>query len=259
MVLAVNIGNTHTCVGAYTEEGEQLLTATLSTATRRTADEYRLALWQLLSLEGLASQPITGAIVGSVVPGRTGRLLEALHSMTDCRVLTVGPGLKSGLAIRIDDPTQLGSEILCAAVGALRLVPPPLVVISADTALSMIAVDQRGSLVGGVILPGPQAALNSLVDGTAQLPQVDLAAPGLEPSVLSSSSAACLRAGGILGTAAMLDGLLDRFECALGAAPAVIATGALPSTILTACKSPIRYERGLILNGMFAIWKRNQR
>lgn len=259
MVLTVNIGNTHTCVGAYSEEGKALLSAKLSTMTRRTADEYRLALMGLLTLEGLEHTSITGAIVASVVPGRTQSLLDALHSMTDCRILTVGPGLKSGLAIRIDDPAQLGPEILCAAVAALKLAPPPLVVIAADTALSMIAVNAKGFLVGGLILPGPQAALNGLVDGTAQLPQVDLSAKGPVPSVLASSSTACLRAGGILGTAAMLDGLLRRFENELGQPISVIATGALPNTILSACESSIRYAPHLILDGMFAIWKRNQR
>ncbi|EJW89952.1 type III pantothenate kinase [gut metagenome] len=259
MVLTVNIGNTHTCIGAYSESGNRLLSAKLSTATRRTADEYRLALRQLLSIEDLLSEPIDGAIIGSVVPSRTEYLLTALHSMTNCRVLTVGPGLKSGLAIRIDDPSQLGSEILCAAVGGLKLSQPPLVLLCADTALSMIAVDQRGSLVGGVILPSPQTAINSLVANTAQLPQIDLSSTGPAPSVLASSSAACLRAGGILGTAFMLDGLLSRFEKELGQCPTVIATGTLPQAILRTCHFPIHYEPSLILDGMFAIWKRNQR
>lgn len=259
MVLTVNIGNTNTCVGAYSESGERLFSSKLSTATRRTADEYRLALYQLLSIENLLGEPISGAIIGSVVPSRTEHLLAALHSITNCRILTVGPGLKSGLAIRIDDPSQLGSEILCAAVAGLKISKPPLVLLCADTALSMIAVDPRGSLVGGIILPGPQAAINSLVANTAQLPQVDLSSAGPSPSVLASSSASCLRAGGILGTAAMLDGLLDRFEQELGQHPTVIATGTLPQTILDACRVPIHYEPSLILDGMFAIWKRNQK
>lgn len=259
MVLTVNIGNTHTCVGAYTAEGRQLMSAKLSTAVSRTADEYRLAIHQLLALAHLENEAICGAILASVVPALTGRLLEALRSMTRCRVLTVGPGLKSGLAIRIDDPAQLGPEILCAAVCSLHLAKPPLVVLCADTALSMIALDAFGSLVGGVLLPGPQAAMNSLVAGTAQLPQVDLSLPGPVPTVLASSSSACLRAGGILGTAAMLDGLIARFEAELGSRPAVIATGALPKTILSACTHPIDYVPSLILDGLFAIWKHNQK
>lgn len=259
MVLTVNIGNTNTCVGGYSECGDRLFSAKLSTATRRTADEYRLALYQLLSIENLLNEPITGAIIGSVVPSRTEYLLTALRSITDCRILTVGPGLKSGLAIRIDNPSQLGSEILCAAVSGLKISKPPIVLLCADTALSMIAVDQHSALVGGVILPGPQAALNSLVANTAQLPQVDLSSAGPAPSVLASSSAACLRAGGILGTAVMLDGLLARFEEELGQRPTVIATGTLPKTVLDACRFPIHYEPSLILDGMFAIWKRNQK
>ncbi len=257
MVLTINIGNTHTCVGAYTPEGKMLLAAKLSTVTRRTADEYRMDLTRLLELEHLASEPITGAIVGSVVPARTQPLLDALHVMTDCRVLTVGPGLKSGLAIRIDDPSQLGPEILCAAVSAMQHAKPPLVVIAADTALSMTAVDAKGSIRGGVLLPGPQAAVSGLVSGTAQLPQVDLSAQGPQPTVLATSSAACLRAGAVLGTAAMLDGLLAQFEQTLGGPVTAIATGALPPAVLKACKAPIQYQPHLILDGMFAIWKKH--
>lgn len=257
MVLTINIGNTHTCVGAYTPEGEMLLSAKLSTATRRTADEYRMDLTRILDMEGLSGVPITGAIIGSVVPARTQALLDALSLMTDCRILTVGPGLKSGLAIRLDDPSQLGPEILCAAVAALKTAKPPLVVIAADTALSMTAVDSKGSIRGGVILPGPQAAVSGLVSGTAQLPQVDLSARGAKPSVLASSTAACLRSGAILGTAAMLDGLLLQFEQQLGEPVSVIATGALPTPVLEACHSSIQYQPHLILDGMFSIWKKN--
>lgn len=122
-----------------------------------------------------------------------------------------------------------------------------------------MAVNAAGQLVGGVILPGPETALRSLVRGTAQLPQVDLQAGVPAPAVLSTNTAACLRAGSILGTAAMLDGLLEQFERELGGNARVVATGSLPASIRRACRSPIEYIDGLILDGMYAIWLKNQK
>lgn len=258
MVLTVNIGNTHICVGGY-EKGEQAFSAKLSSLPPRTADEYLLQLRGLLAAHGLGSPVFEGAILGSVVPALTAEMLAALRALSGGRVLTVGPGLKSGLAIRIDDPAQLGAELLCAAVGALRLGPPPVVVVCADTALSLMAVNAAGQLVGGVILPGPEAGLRALVQSTAQLPQVDLQAGGPEPAILSTNTAACLRAGSVLGAAAMLDGLLARFQQELGGGARVVATGSLPAPVRHACCSGIEYIDGLILDGMYAIWSKNQK
>lgn len=258
MVLAVNIGNTHICVGGY-EADQALFTAKLSTLAHLTADEYALKLKSLLELYGHSTDEITGAILGSVAPTVTGQVLAALRRLYKGKVLTVGPGLKSGLAIRIDDPAQLGAELLCAAVGALQLGPPPVVLVCADTAISMMAVNTAGQLVGGVILPGPQRALESLVHGTAQLPQVDLTSPGQPPQILSANTSACLRAGSLLGTAAMLDGLVAQFRASLGPNTRAVATGNLPSPVLEACRCGLQYQEGLILSGMYAIWCKNQK
>ena len=122
-----------------------------------------------------------------------------------------------------------------------------------------MAVNAAGQRVGGVILPGPEAALRSLVRGTAQLPQVDLQTVNGEPSVLSTNTAACLRAGSILGTAAMLDGLLAQFQRELGGNARVVATGSLPPPVRRACRTSMEYIGGLILDGLYAIWLKNQK
>lgn len=258
MVLAVNIGNTHICVGGY-QAGQKVFAAKLSSLPPRTADEYTLQLRGLLQLHGLHETEITGAILGSVVPALTSEVLAGLRGLCPARVLTVGPGLKSGVAIRIDDPAQLGAELLCAAVAALQQGPPPVVLICADTAISIMAINTAGQLVGGLILPGPEAALRALVQNAAQLPQVDLRASGPAPSVLSANTPACLRAGSILGTAAMLDGLLEQFRAQLGTKARIVATGSLLPAVLAACKAPIEYHDGMILDGMYAIWRKNQK
>ena len=133
-----------------------------------------------------------------------------------------------------------------------------LVVISADTAISMMAVNDKQELVGGVILPGPQLSLNALVKNTAQLPQIDLAAKAPE-SILGKSTSACLQNGFVLGTASQLDGLAARFCAELGPQTAFYATGNLPLAIRDACRTPIRYRETLITDGLYRIWLKNKK
>ncbi len=254
MVLTLNVGNTHITMGGY-ENDKLLFSARLRTDPVGSSDEYAIKLEDLLRLNGRNRADVDGAILGSVVPVLTGPLLSALHKLFSVKVLTVGPGLKSGLQLCIDNPAQLGAELLCAAVAALEEAAPPLVIINVDTALSMMAVNAKRQLVGGVILPGPQLSMNALIQGTAQLPQVDLRAH--PDSVLATNTVSCLQAGGVLGTACMLDGLLDRFLRELGGEAQVFATGTLASSIRSSCRTPILYRKTLILDGLYAIWKRN--
>lgn len=144
----------------------------------------------MLALYGAEPQEITAIIFSSVVPALTPRIREALRKMCEAPVLEVGPGLKSGVRIRMDNPAQLGGELLCAVVGALRRAEPPLVVVNFDTATTLLAVDDTGALVGGAILPGPQCSLASLVKNTAQLPQVELEAKPRR--LLGTNTADCL-------------------------------------------------------------------
>ena len=188
----------------------------------------------------------------------SGRVLAALQLLCKARILTVGPGLKSGIKLRLDNPAQLGAELLCGAVAALAECHGPLVVISADTAISLMAVNAKQELVGGVILPGPQLSMNALVQKTAQLPQIDPAARAPE-SVLGKSTSACLQNGFVLGTASLLDGLADRFCAELGAQTAFYATGDLPRSIREACRIPIHYRETLITDGLHRIWLRNRK
>ena len=172
--------------------------------------------------------------------------------------MEVGPGLKSGVRIRMDNPAQLGGELLCAVVGALRRAEPPLVVVNFDTATTLLAVDAAGALVGGAILPGPQCSLASLVKNTAQLPQVELEAHPRR--LLGTNTADCLHSGIVYGTSAMLDGMVAQFRAALHAdAAPVIATGTLPASVRSCCVTEITYRETLILDGLFAIWQRNTR
>ena len=175
MILTVNIGNTHLTVAAY-RAGALLFSGKLSAAPA-TSDEYAIRLIHLLTLHHSAPGQIEGVMLASVVPALTGRVVAALRMLTSARIMTVGPGLKSGLKLRLDQPAQLGAELLCGVVAAMAEGPAPMAVIFSDTALTIMGVNAQKELVGGVILPGPQLSMASLVQNTAQLPQVDLTSP----------------------------------------------------------------------------------
>ena len=257
MILTVNLGNTHITIGGY-EHDDLKFCGRLHTDPAATVDEYGLRLLNLLSLHGASPEQIEGGILGSVVPALTGRVLAALQMLCPVRILTVGPGLKSGIRLRLDNPAQLGAELLCGAVAALSECSGPLVVISADTAISMMAVNAKQELVGGVILPGPQLSLSALVKNTAQLPQIDLAAKA-PASILGKSTSSCLQNGFVLGTAGLLDGLAERFCAELGPQTAFYATGSLPAAIREACRTPILYRETLITDGLYRIWMKNKK
>ena len=257
MILTVNIGNTHITVGGYDHDTLRFC-GRLHSDPAATIDEYAIRLVNLLSLHGASPDQIEGGILGSVVPALSGRVLAALRILCSARILTVGPGLKSGIKLRLDNPAQLGAELLCGAVASLAESAGPLVVISADTAISMMAVNEKQELVGGVILPGPQLSLETLVKNTAQLPQIDLAA-GTPASILGKSTSACLQNGFVLGTASQLDGLAARFCAELSPQTAFYATGNLPRAIRDACRTPIRYRETLITDGLYRIWQKNRK
>lgn len=257
MILTINIGNTHITVAGY-DAGTLTFCGRLHSDAAATMDEYALRLVDLLSLHGADPSQIEGGILGSVAPSLTGNVLAAVRLLTSKRILTVGPGLKSGLKLRLDNPAQLGAELLCGAVAALANGSAPLVVISADTAISLMAVNARQELVGGTILPGPQLSFAALVKNTAQLPQIDYHAPA-SSSVLGKNTSACLQNGFVLGTAGLLDGLAARFCAELGSETRFYATGNLPASIRSACRTPIIYRETLISDGLYLIWQRNRK
>ena len=258
MLLAINIGNSNITCGGYAQDGKLTFSSKLYSDSALSSDELTYKLINMLDLYGLSPLEIDGAILASVVPALTPRVREAIGKMSQAPLMTVGPGLKSGVRIRMDNPAQLGGELLCAAVAALRRAQPPMIVMNLDTAATLLAVDAEGSIVGGAILPAPSLALAALVRNTAQLPQVELETS--PRALLGSNTADSLHSGIVNGSAAMLDGMIRRFRQALCAPDApVIATGSLPQSIRSACETPILYRETLILDGLYAIWQRNAR
>ena len=256
MLLTVNISNSNILIGAY-EDGTRLFCSGMHTNPAKSADEYAAQLGSVLALYGVKPADISGVILSCVVPSMLSCIRGALGRLYADRIYIVGPGLKTGLSIRTDDPSQVGSELVCCAVAALSVTAPPCVIISMDTAISITALDKTGALRGGAILPGVRIGIEALCARTAQLPQIDLCAPA--DGVLGANTIASMQSGAVFGTACMLDGMIDRFAQALDTVPACIATGELAPVILPHCARPIEYREHLVLDGLHLLYQKNAR
>lgn len=253
MILAVDIGNTHVCVGTL----EGLKTKTmyrLQTNIGRTEAEYAVLMQQLIVLTGMGNVRYEGAIISSVVPQLTGVLYNAVKLVTGCVPIVVGPGVKTGLNIRIDDPSSLGADMVVGAVAALHKYTPPLILIDMGTATTVSVLDAKGCFLGGAILAGVNLSLNALNSGTSQLPKIDLHNPG---KVIGSNTEECMKSGAVYGTACMIDGIIDRMEAELGAKTTVVATGGLAPAIMRHCNHNILLEDDLLMLGLGVIYAKN--
>lgn len=254
MVLAVNISNSNILIGAY-RDGARQFCSSMHTNPAKSADEYAAQLGSVLALYGVRPADLSGVILSCVVPSMLSCVRAALSHLYAGRIYLVGPGLKTGLSIRTDDPSQVGSELVCCAVAALSAVEPPCVVLSMDTAISFTVLDREGALRGGAILPGVRIGMEALCARTAQLPQIDLSAPA--GGVIGTNTVSCLQSGAIFGAASMIDGMLGRFAEALGHAPACLASGELAPAILPYCARPIQYREHLVLEGLYLLYQKN--
>ena len=254
MILTVNVSNSNILLGAY-QDDKQCFCSSMHTNLLKSADEYAVQFGSVLSLYGAQPGDISGVILSCVVPSMLACVRKALNHLYTGRIYVAGPGRKTGLSIRTDDPSQLGSELVCSAIAVLADYPPPCVIISMDTAVSITALDNRGALRGGAILPGVKIGVEALCARTAQLPQIDLSAPAC--GVLGTNSSASMQAGAIFGTASMLDGMIDRFAQALGGTPTCVASGELAPVILPHCLHKIYYRENLVLDGLYRLYQKN--
>ncbi len=253
MLIAIDIGNTNITLGVY--KGRQLqFVFRLASDRMRTADQYTVEISSILQFNDV--QPENGAaIIGSVVPELTGPVLAAVQRIVGNRPMLVGPGLKTGLNIRTDIPGQLGADLVCGAVGAIEKYPLPALVIDLGTASKISVIDRTGTYCGCTISPGVGISLDALVKNGSLLPTVSLVTP---KHVIGTNSEDCIRSGVILGTAGMIDGLIDRIEgeCS-DPIRSLIATGGHAGKIIPSCNHSIVLDDTLVLDGLRAIYEKN--
>jgi len=255
MILAVDVGNSNITLGCL-EGTEVRYIARMSTGTKKTEHEYAVAIRNILSFGDVDVKSFEGAIVSSVVVSITDAIREAIRLVTGLKALVVGKGIKTGLDIRIDDPGQMGADLLVGAVAALHSHKPPLIVVDMGTATTISVIDGAGRFLGGAIAPGVKLSLNALSGGTSLLPHISLDAP---KKCIGTNTIACMQSGSIFGTAAMLDGMIDRMEEELGYSTTVVATGGLAGRVISCCKHEIQHNENLLLEGLAVLWEKNRR
>lgn len=255
MILAIDIGNTNIVLGCI--EGKDILReARMATDVIKTSDQYCAELKAMLDLLEIKVSMIEGTIISSVVPPVLNSFKTAIIKLTGKTPLVVGPGIKTGLNILIDNPAMVGGDLIVGAVAALAEYQPPLLVIDMGTATTMIAIDAKGSFLGGSIFPGVKISAEALSGKTAQLPAISLEAP---QKAIGRNTIDCMRSGLMMGTAAMLDGMVQRMEEELGSRATVIATGGIARFVLPMCRREMIYDKDLLLKGLRIIYENNRR
>lgn len=253
MILAVDMGNSNIVLGVI-DDRKTWFMERITTDTRRTDLEYAISIKNIFELHRINPRTLEGAILSSVVPPLNPTLLDAIRKVTGLNSKLVGSGMKTGINIKMDDPKKVGSDLIVDSVAAKANYPLPIIVIDMGTATTITALNQDGDYVGGIIYPGLRVSLDTLSTRTAQLPHIDLEKPG---SILAKNTVESMRSGILYGTAAMMDGCIDRMEDALGCEATVVATGGLAPFVSPLCRHRILIDENLLLKGLLILYRKN--
>ena len=254
MLLAIDIGNTNIVVGCISKDSIRF-EARIATDRLRTSDQYGVEIKNMLEAFGVKVEEICDCIISSVVPPVFNSVRTGVIKVIGKQPLVVGPGLKTGLNIRMDDPASVGSDRIVIAVAALAEYQAPLILLDLGTATTMEVVEPGNTYIGGVIIPGVRISVEALTSRAAQLPGISLDRP---KGVIGKNTVDCMRSGIMHGTAAMLDGMIARMEEELGHTCTIVATGGMAQFVVPLCKREIYLERDLLLKGLNIIYKKNK-
>jgi len=254
MILVFDVGNTNMVIGVY--EGEELLTHwRLRTDTLRTADEYGMSLHSLFDYHQLDMKKIKAVVISSVVP----TLMMELNRMSEryfgCKPLVVGPGTRSGLAIRYDNPREVGADRVVNAVAAYEKYGGPLIILDFGTATTFCVVNEMGEYLGGAIAPGIWISTEALVSRAAKLPRVELIKP---KTMIGKNTVTSMQIGIMYGFVGQVEGIIHRMKAEVGGNPKVIATGGLASIIASETDTIDVVDEFLTLDGLRIIYEINR-
>jgi len=253
VLLVVDIGNSNVVFGLYEA---QVLKQTFraSTVRTRTADEYGVLMRQMLALRDIEASVVDAAIVASVVPPLTDVMADAIRHAFAREPLIVGPGLKTGIAVRYDNPYEVGADRICNAVAAFERLHSGIIVVDFGTAIIFDCISPKAEYLGGVIVPGVQVSLDALLGRAAKLSGIEIAEP---PRVVGKNTPHSLQSGIVYGYAALVDGVVARIREELGFACAVIGTGTLAPLIAKQASSIESIDSNLTLEGLRILHERN--
>ena len=255
MILAIDIGNSNIVIGCI-ENGVIQNETRIATDLVKTSDQYCFDLKNMLSLSDVPVARLEDVIISSVVPPVLNSMRTAVLKLTGKKPFVVGPGIKTGLNILLDNPQQVGSDLIVAAVAALREYKPPLILIDMGTATTISVINKDRAYLGGCICPGVRISAEALSSRAALLPGIDLDQPR---RAIGKNTTDCMRSGIMLGAACMLDGMVERMEQELGERATVVATGGIARFVLPMCRREIAYDRNLLLKGLAVLYQMNRK
>ncbi len=255
MLLAIDIGNSNISVGLFDGERELKFLSSIDTDGRKTADQISIDLMNIFTLYHYDIRDVTGAIFSSVVPSMNFMMSKALTRLLGRAPMEVGPGIRTGLNIRMENHNQLGADLVANAVSALVKYRAPIILIDMGTATTISYISSKRTYEGGLMFPGVYLSLDALSRHAAQLPDVSLQHP---KNLIGKNTEDCMRNGIVYGMAGMLDGIVDRIRDMLkGEEPTVVATGTPAPVIVRHCRNQIIYDKYLLMEGLWEIYQRN--
>ena len=255
MLLVFDVGNTNIKLGLF-DDKELVMIARTSTDVRKTGDELSLEIKGIFEVYGFDIKAVEGTIISSVVPQVLTSLKRAVKLLFNKEPLVVGPGLKTGINLKIDNPASAGADLVTGCVGAAEMYKLPCIAISMGTATTVFVIDENKSMIGGAIIPGVGTSLNALVKQGALLPSVGIHAP---ERVVGKNTDECMRSGIVIGTASMIDGMIERIEEETGFKCSLVATGGLATEIVPSCKNQIELRDDLMLQSVHIMYEKNNK
>lgn len=253
MILTIDVGNTNVVLGCV-EDGVVVSRSRLATNTSDLPNDYAMKMRQSFAFDSIDYHEFEGAILSSVVPQVNRAIRSAVRKLTGLECIIVGAGIKTGVNVKIDDPGTLAGDLITGTVGALSMYKPPIIIVDMGTATTIVAVDKDGAYIGGAIVPGVNLSFEALSQGTSLLPNISIEAPR---KCIATNTVDSMKSGAVFGTAAMVDGMIDRMEEELGQSATVVATGGLSGGIIPYCKHEIKHEPDLLLKGLAILYHKN--
>lgn len=254
MILAIDIGNTNIVIGCIDKEKTYFIER-LSTVRTKTELEYAVDIKTVLDIYHIKRAELEGCIISSVVPQITNVVKLAAEKILKKEIMVLGPGVKTGLNIMMDNPGQVGADLVANAVAGIAQYEPPLAIIDMGTASTVSVVDSKKHYVGGMIFPGIRVSLDALTARASQLSAIGIEAP---KRIIGKNTIDCMKSGVIYSNAAALDGIIDRIEEELGQKTTVIATGGLAKKVVPHCRREIILDEDLLLKGLLVIYEKNK-
>lgn len=254
MILAIDIGNTNIALGGY-DGGKLDFCTRVSTDRGLEAAQYAIELKGLFGLYGVETRKIDGAVISSVVPQVTSKVAEAVKMVAGVAPIIFSQALPIGMEIKIDNPAELGADLVAGALGTKHSYPLPAVVIDMGTATKLTVLDKDGAVLGVSIMPGVFLSFNALLNTASLLGGVAMEAP---TRVIGTNTRDSLQSGIVLGAASMLDGMLDRIEAEAGEIKSVVATGGASSFITPHCRHKVENVPTLVLDGLVTYFQNSQ-